>query len=82
VRRWSCGGGPFEERRLTVQAERMTGYTAAYDREGTESVHAGERHHVGDELRPAVPHMVVDNRLGAAVSPADQAHQAIGAVYA
>ncbi|MFJ1751157.1 AAA family ATPase [Streptomyces sp. NPDC088116] len=33
------------------------------------------------ELRPAVPHMVVDNRLGAAVSLADQARHAIGAVY-
>lgn len=34
------------------------------------------------ELRPAVPHLVVDNRLGAAVSLADQARQAIRAVYA
>ena len=34
------------------------------------------------ELRPAVPHLVVDNRMGAAVSLADQARQAIGAVYA
>jgi hypothetical protein len=33
------------------------------------------------DLRPVVPHMVVDNRLGAAVSLADQARQAIGAVY-
>lgn len=32
------------------------------------------------ELRPAVTHMVVDNRLGGAVSLADQARQAIGAV--
>jgi hypothetical protein len=34
------------------------------------------------ELRPVVPHMVVDNRLGAAVSLADQARAATGAVYA
>ncbi|MER5465550.1 AAA family ATPase [Streptomyces sp. NPDC002668] len=34
------------------------------------------------ELRPAVPHLVVDNRLGAAISLADQARHAIGAVYA
>lgn len=34
------------------------------------------------DLRPVVPHLVVDNRLGAAVSLADQARQAIGAVYA
>jgi predicted kinase len=34
------------------------------------------------DLRPAVPHMVVDNRLGAAVSLADQARHAIGVVYA
>lgn len=33
------------------------------------------------ELRPAVPHIVVDNRLGAAISLADQARHAIGAVY-
>ncbi|MFD9511281.1 AAA family ATPase [Streptomyces mirabilis] len=32
------------------------------------------------ELRPAVPHLVVDNRLGAAVSLADQARQAMGAL--
>ncbi|HET6354865.1 AAA family ATPase [Streptomyces sp.] len=34
------------------------------------------------ELRPAVPHLVVDNRLGTAISLADQARHAIGAVYA
>ncbi|MFF4902863.1 AAA family ATPase [Streptomyces sp. NPDC001068] len=34
------------------------------------------------DLRPAVPHLVVDNRLGTAVSLADQARQAMGAVYA
>jgi predicted kinase/transcriptional regulator with XRE-family HTH domain len=34
------------------------------------------------ELRPAVPHMVVDNRLGTAISLADQARHAIGAVHA
>lgn len=33
------------------------------------------------DLRPAVPHLVVDNRLGTAVSLADQARQAIGAMY-
>lgn len=32
------------------------------------------------DLRPAVPHLVVDNRLGSAISLADQARQAIGAV--
>ncbi|MEV7129700.1 AAA family ATPase [Streptomyces sp. NPDC093260] len=34
------------------------------------------------ELRPAVPHLVVDNRLGTAVTLADQARQAMGAMYA
>ncbi|WP_326681023.1 AAA family ATPase [Streptomyces sp. NBC_01237] len=34
------------------------------------------------DLRPAVPHLVVDNRLGTAVSLADQARQAMGAMYA
>ncbi|OQQ13091.1 ATPase [Streptomyces sp. M41(2017)] len=34
------------------------------------------------DLRPAVPHLVVDNRLGTAVSLADQARQAMGTVYA
>ncbi|MFJ9447159.1 AAA family ATPase [Kitasatospora sp. NPDC101235] len=34
------------------------------------------------DLRPAVPHLVVDNRLGAAISLADQARQAIREVYA
>ncbi|NEC13191.1 AAA family ATPase [Streptomyces sp. SID8014] len=33
------------------------------------------------DLRPAVPHLVVDNRLGTAVSLADQARQAMGAMY-
>ncbi|MEU3522187.1 AAA family ATPase [Streptomyces sp. NPDC006654] len=33
-------------------------------------------------LRPSVPHLVVDNRMGAAISLADQARQAIGAVSA
>jgi hypothetical protein len=33
------------------------------------------------ELRPVVPHLVVDNRMGAAVSLADQARQAMGAMY-
>ncbi|MFF7189661.1 AAA family ATPase [Streptomyces sp. NPDC008222] len=32
------------------------------------------------DLRPAVPHLVVDNRMGAAISLADQARKAIGAV--
>ncbi|MEU1568620.1 AAA family ATPase [Streptomyces mirabilis] len=32
------------------------------------------------DLRPVVPHLVVDNRMGAAISLADQARQAIGAV--
>ncbi|MFJ4633593.1 AAA family ATPase [Streptomyces sp. NPDC088847] len=32
------------------------------------------------ELRPAIPHLVVDNRLGSAISLADQARQAIGAM--
>jgi len=31
------------------------------------------------DLRPVVPHFVVDNRLGAAISLADQARQSIGA---
>ncbi|MER5642181.1 AAA family ATPase [Kitasatospora sp. NPDC002227] len=34
------------------------------------------------DLRPAVPHLVVDNRLGTAISLADQARQAIREVYA
>ncbi|GAA3163555.1 hypothetical protein GCM10017688_07780 [Streptomyces ramulosus] len=34
------------------------------------------------DLRPAVPHLVVDNQLGGAVSLADQARQAMGAVFA
>jgi len=34
------------------------------------------------ELRPAVPHLVVDNSLGTAVSFTDQARQAIGVMYA
>jgi hypothetical protein len=34
------------------------------------------------ELRPAVPHLVVDNRLGTAVTLADQARQAMRAMYA
>jgi predicted kinase len=33
-------------------------------------------------LRPAVPHLVVDNRLGTAISLADQARHAIREVYA
>ncbi|MER8188213.1 AAA family ATPase [Kitasatospora sp. NPDC094015] len=37
---------------------------------------------IDTELRPAVPHLVVDNRLGAAISLADQARQAIREVYA
>jgi predicted kinase len=32
------------------------------------------------DLRPVVPHLVVDNRLGSAISLADQARQAIGAM--
>ncbi|MFF2819648.1 AAA family ATPase [Kitasatospora cineracea] len=37
---------------------------------------------IDTELRPAVPHLVVDNRLGAAISLADQARLAIREVYA
>ncbi|MDT0347554.1 AAA family ATPase [Streptomyces litchfieldiae] len=37
---------------------------------------------VDAELRPAVPHLVVDNRMGAAISLADQARLALGAVAA
>lgn len=33
------------------------------------------------DLRPAVPHLVVDNRMGTAISLADQARHALGAVY-
>ncbi|WP_239089860.1 AAA family ATPase [Sphaerimonospora thailandensis] len=33
------------------------------------------------ELRPAVPHMVVDNRLGAAISLTDQVRQVFGTVF-
>ncbi|WP_329391487.1 AAA family ATPase (plasmid) [Streptomyces sp. NBC_01351] len=33
------------------------------------------------EVRPAVSHLVVDNRLGTAVTLADQARQAMGAMY-
>lgn len=33
------------------------------------------------ELRPVVPHMVVDNRLGTAISLADQARHALGVAY-
>ncbi|MFB7896079.1 AAA family ATPase [Streptomyces xiamenensis] len=35
---------------------------------------------VDESLRPAVPHLVVDNRMGAAISLADQARLALGAV--
>ncbi|MFI5808420.1 AAA family ATPase [Streptomyces sp. NPDC051561] len=34
------------------------------------------------DKRPAVPHLLVDNRMGGAISLADQARQAIRAVYA
>ncbi|MFJ9564731.1 hypothetical protein ACIRQQ_32425 [Streptomyces fuscichromogenes] len=33
------------------------------------------------ELRPVVPHLVVDNRLGAAISRADQVRQVFGTVF-
>jgi predicted kinase len=37
---------------------------------------------VDPELRPAVPHLVVDNRLGAAISLTDQVRQIFGTVFA
>ena len=33
------------------------------------------------DLRPAVPHLVVDNRLGAAISLTDQVRQVFGTVF-
>ncbi|WP_328667614.1 AAA family ATPase [Streptomyces sp. NBC_00322] len=36
---------------------------------------------IDPELRPAMPHMVVDNRLGAAISLTDQVRQVFGAVF-
>ncbi|MFX4293589.1 AAA family ATPase [Streptomyces bohaiensis] len=37
---------------------------------------------IDESTRPAVPHLVVDNRMGAAISLADQARMALGAVAA
>ncbi|QMU75708.1 ATP-binding protein [Streptacidiphilus sp. PB12-B1b] len=36
---------------------------------------------IDTELRPTVPHLVVDNRLGAAISLTDQARQVFGTVF-
>ncbi|WP_189192722.1 AAA family ATPase [Streptomyces albiflavescens] len=36
---------------------------------------------IDPELRPAVPHLVVDNRLGAAISLTDQVRQVFGTVF-
>jgi hypothetical protein len=33
------------------------------------------------ELRPVVPHLVVDNRLGSAISLTDQVRQVFGTVF-
>lgn len=37
---------------------------------------------IDPELRPAVPHLVVDNRLGSAISLTDQVRQVFGTVFA
>ncbi len=36
---------------------------------------------IDPELRPVMPHMIVGNRLGAAISLTDQVRQVFGAVF-